>query len=192
LFDLRQEEHTRFRCVAAQVEEKASRTKREEQVMAKAKRKQHHLAQHAASRHHSRSTSAGTQQSGRMQKNAKSGFETFDILSGPMARIMGQNWSLFQKTVQAMQEESLHFFNRRLEHTSQIMENSRDLPGVSGLMQLQQEWMLDLARDYSEQATRFADLIRHLAVDSTERLVEASSEVLERSESELEEHRAAA
>jgi hypothetical protein len=160
--------------------------------MAKAKRKQHHLAQHAASRHHSRSASAGGQQIGRMQKSMRSGFDTFDILSGPVARVMNQNWSLFQKTVQAMHEESLHFFNRRLEHTSQIMENSRDLQGVSGLMQLQHEWMRDLARDYSEQTTRFANLIRHLAVDSTERFVEASSEVLERSESELGEHRAAA
>ena len=178
--------------------------------MARAKRKQHHSTHHVASGHHSarsrnenarhgaeRIVSTGREQIGRMQRSARS---AFDIFSGPMARIMDQNFSLFQKTVQAMQEESLRFFNRRLEHTSHVIENSRDFQGVSGLMQLQQEWLMDCARDYSEQATRFAQLMREMAVDSTERLAEASLEAMERGESELEnaeeeyeeEHRAAA
>ena len=104
-----------------------------------------------------------------------------------MSRLVDQNWSVFQKMVQAMQEESLRFFNRRLEHTSHIIENSRDFQGVSGLMQLQQEWMLDFARDYSEQASRLAQRMRDLAADSTEQLADASSEALEESESEAEE-----
>ena len=185
--------------------------------MARAKRKQHHSTHHStsghrsASRQHSshghdelhgaeRTALEGQEQIARMQRSARS---AFDIFSGPMARIMDHNFSLFQKTVQTMQQESLRFFNRRLEHTSHMMENSRDFQGVSGLMQLHQEWMLDLARDCSEQATRFAQLMRDLAVDSTERLTEVSSEVLERGESEIEneeeqyeghedEHRAAA
>ena len=182
--------------------------------MARAKRKQHHSTHHSSSGHHStnsrgengdserrsteRMASAGREQIGRMQKSARS---AFDVFSGPMARIMDQNFSMFQKTVQTMQEESLRFFNRRLEHTSHMIETSRDFQGVSGLMQLQQEWMLDFARDCSEQATRFAQLIRDLAMDSTERLTEASSEAMERSERvmedeeeeyEEEDHRAAA
>jgi hypothetical protein len=57
-------------------------------------------------------------------------------------------------------------------------------------MNLQQEWMIDLARDCSEQATRFAQLMRDLAA---ERFAEAS-ETLENEEEEYEEvvHRAAA
>jgi hypothetical protein len=169
--------------------------------MARAKRKQHHSTHNSASGHHSthsydenggdnarhgaeRMVSAGREQIGRMQNSARS---AFDMFSGPMARILDQNFSLFQKTVQTMQEESLRFFNRRLEHTSHVIENSRDFQGVSGLMQLQQEWMLDLARDCSEQATRFAQLMRDMVVDSTERLAEASSEALERSDRETEE-----
>lgn len=167
--------------------------------MARTKRKQHHSTHHSATGHHStrhknggdnaphgaeRMVSGGRDQIGRMQRSARS---AFDVFSGPMARIMDHNFSVFQKTVQTMQEESLRFFNRRLEHTSHIMENSRDFQGVSGLMHLQQEWMLDLARDCSEQATRFAQLMRDLAVDSTERFAEASSEALERGESEIEE-----
>lgn len=181
--------------------------------MARTKRKQHHSTHHSAPRHHSthghhstrhenggHNARHGQDQIGRMQRSARS---AFDVLSGPMARIMDHNFSLFQKTVQTMQEESLRFFNRRLEHASHIMENSRDFQGVSGLLHLQQEWMLDLARDCSEQATRFAHLMREIAVDSTEHFTEASSEVLKRGESELEkvaeeyeeeveEHRAAA
>ena len=131
------------------------------------------------------------------QKSAGSALEPFDVFSGPMTRIMDHNWSLFHRTVQAMQEESLRFVNRRLEHTSHIIENSRDFHGVAGLMQLQQEWLLDCARDYSEQATRLAQLVRDLAVDSTERLAEVSEALegeIEDAEDkyEREEHRAAA
>lgn len=168
--------------------------------MARTKRKHHHSTHHSAGGHnstHSRSenngdhvrhaaarmASSGRDQIGRMQKSARS---AFDVFSGPMARMMDQNFSLFQRTVQTVQEESLRFFNRRMEHTSHIIENSRDFQGVSGLMQLQQEWMLELARDCSEQATRFAHLMREIAMDSTERLSETSSELLQRAEKEME------
>jgi hypothetical protein len=155
--------------------------------MAKAKRKQHHSTHHSAIGHHSTQVD---EQVGHERRIGKSAFDAIGMFSGPMARIMDHNWSLFHKTVQAMQEESLRFFNRRLEHTSHIIENSRDLQGVTGLMHLQQEWMIDLARDCSEQATRFAQLMRDLAA---ERFAEAS-ETLENEEEEYEEvvHRAAA
>jgi len=167
--------------------------------MARAKRKQHHSTHHSAGGRHSthnhndnrdngrrgseRMISAGREQLGRMQRNSRS---AFDMFRGPMARMLDYNFSLFQKTVQTMQEESLHFFNQRLEHTTRAIESSRDFQGVSGLMQLQQEWMLELAHDCSEHATRFAQMMRDLATESTERLVEVSSEAMERSEEELE------
>lgn len=145
--------------------------------MARTKRKQ----QHFASGHHSTQTDEPAEH---MRKRAKSALDAFGMFSGPMARIMNHNLSLFGKTVLAMQDESLRFFNRRLEHTSNILENSRDFHGVSGLMQLHQEWLVDCARDYSEQATRFAQLMRELATDSAERFAEASG-ALERGEKEL-------
>jgi hypothetical protein len=170
--------------------------------MARAKRKQHHSTHHSASRNHSTRNRDGGEEvrhgaEQMMSAGQTSARSAFDIFSGPMARIMGHNWSLFHKVVQAMQEESLRFFNRRLEHTSHIIENSRDFHGVGGLMQLQQEWLLDCARDYSEQATRFAQLVRELAADSTERFAEASVALeseIENAEEEYEEepHRAAA
>ena len=165
--------------------------------MARTKRKQHHSTHHSTRARHAphghghengrqdaeRMVTVGRERIDHMQKSARS---AFDVFSGPMARVMDHNFSLFQKTMQAMQEESLNFFNRRLEHTTHIIENSRDFQGVSGLMQLQQEWVLELARDYSEQATRFAQLMRDIAVDSTERFAEASTEAMERAETEIE------
>src|ERR1700720_593563 len=102
--------------------------------MAKAKRKTHHSTHHAASHHSSgrhsshRSSgrnsanhgnggngsahgrhvteemvSAGREEIGRMQKSA---FDSLGLFSGPMAHVMEQNWSVFQKLVQTMQGES--------------------------------------------------------------------------------------
>lgn len=165
--------------------------------MAGTKRKHPHSTHHRASGHHS----MRVDQLGGNTRRRVPALDTFGMLTGPMARIMEHNWSMFHRTVLTMQDESLRFFNRRLEHASTIMENSRDVHGVSGLMQLQQEWIVDCARDYSEQATRFAQLMRDIAVNSTERLAEASSEVLERGANEIEDeaeeyeregHRAAA
>lgn len=116
-----------------------------------------------------------------MQRPAKSALDPFGMLSGPMARIMDHNWSMFHRTLLAMQDESLRFFNRRLVHTSVIIEHSRDVHGVSGLMQLHQEWVADCARDYSEEATRFAQLVRELAADSAECLA-GTSQTLGRGE----------
>lgn len=119
-------------------------------------------------------------------------FDAFDILGGPMARVMDQNRMIFQRMIHAMQEESLRFVNRRLEHTSHAIESSRECHGVSGLMAVQHEWILDFARDYAEQTKRFAELMRELAEDGTATLSEASSSVMERGRAEMEAHRRAA
>ncbi|HEX4080947.1 MAG TPA: hypothetical protein VHX61_18950 [Rhizomicrobium sp.] len=115
-----------------------------------------------------------TRQARRMQRNA---FDAFDMFSGPMTRLMDQNWSMFQKIMHAMQEESLSLVNRRLEHTSHAIESSRECEGISGLFSVQQEWMLDFARDYSEHSKRFAEIMRGLAEDGASRVTEASSEM---------------
>ncbi|HEY3778399.1 MAG TPA: phasin family protein [Rhizomicrobium sp.] len=126
-------------------------------------------------------------QARRMQRGA---LDAFDIFSGPMARLMDQNWSMFQKMMQAMQAESLKFMNRRLEHTSHAIESSRDCEGMSGLLAIQQEWMVEFARDYAEQTKRMAELMRDLAEDGASSLSGVTSEIVEHTRSETEdEHR---
>lgn len=137
--------------------------------------------------------SAAQRHTQRMQNRTLAAFEAFDIFSGPMVRVMDQNRMMLQKLLNAMQEESLRFVNRRLEHTSHAIESSRECHGVSGLMAVHQEWMLDCARDYAEQTKRFAELMRELAEDGTATLSEVSSSVMERGrELAAREHHAAA
>jgi len=113
--------------------------------------------------------------------------ESLDVFSGPMARLMDHNWSMFQKMMQAVREESFGFVNRRLEQTSQAIENSRDCNGLSDIFAIQQEWMVNFARDYAEQTKRFAELVRDLAEDGTSNLTHATSEVAERGRDAVEE-----
>jgi hypothetical protein len=115
-----------------------------------------------------------TRQARRMQQSA---FEAFDMFSGPMTQLMDQNWSMFQKIMHAVQEESLSLVNRRLEHTSHAIESSRECEGISGLISVQQEWMLDFARDYAEHSKRFAEIMRGAAEDGASRVTEASSQM---------------
>lgn len=125
----------------------------------------------------------------------------FDAFNAPFAKVMDQNRLIFQKMLHAMQEESLRFVNRRLEHTSHAIESSRDCQGLSGLMAVQQEFLMDLARDYADQTRRFADLVRELAEDGTSGFTEAANAMSEpirhavhRAEmrSDVEHHRTAA
>ena len=116
----------------------------------------------------------------RMQRNP---LDPLDLFGGPMARMMDQNWSMFQKMMHLMREESLHFVNRRLEQTSHALESSRDCEGLTDLIAIQQEWMVSFARDYAEQTKRMAEVMRELAEDGTSQFTQAASEVGERSRS---------
>jgi hypothetical protein len=120
---------------------------------------------------------AGQRMLRRMQHSP---FDPFDVFGGPMARLMDQNWSIFQKMMHVMREESLHFVNRRLEQTSHAIESSRDCDRISDLLAVQQEWVVNFTRDYAEQTKRFAERMRDLAEDGTANLSHAASEVSER------------
>ena len=110
-----------------------------------------------------------------------------DLFGGPMARLMEQNWSIFQKMMHVVREESVEFVNRRLEQTSQAIESSRDCNGLPGLFAVQQEWVINFARDYAEQTKRFAERMRDLADDGTSNLSRAASEVAEHGRNAVEE-----
>lgn len=164
--------------------------------MARAKRRHPH--HNANTSHHEGEMEEGTQeamdraarQAHRMQRTA---LDSFDMLNVPMTRLMDQNWSMFQKTLQVMQAESLSFMNRRLEHTSHAIENSRDCEGISGLLAIQQEWMVDFARDYAEQTRRLTELMRDLAENGASNVSSATSEMADHGRDEAEdEHRRAA
>ncbi len=159
--------------------------------MARAKHKAHHSTSRRRHREDHRADGmengareaieAGANDFHEVQRYARS---AFDMFGGPMVRLMEHNRAILQKMFHAMQEESLRFVNRRIEHASQTIESSRDCQGISGLMAVQQEWMLGFARDYADQTKRFAELMREIAEDGSETLSDVSSEVMEHAEEE--------
>lgn len=110
---------------------------------------------------------------------ASAALAALDAFNKPIAKVMDKNRVIFQKMLHAMQEESLRFVNRRLECTSRAIEHSRDCHGVAGLMTVQQEYLMDMARDYAEQTRRLSDLVRELAEDGTAQLSEVAYAVTE-------------
>jgi hypothetical protein len=122
-----------------------------------------------------------------LREMQQSPFNPLDLFGAPMARLMDQNWTIFQKMMHVMREESLEFVNRRLEQTSQAIKSSRDCDGISDLLVVQQEWMVNLARDYAEQTKRFAEAMRDLAEDGTSNLSHAASDIAERGRNAVEE-----
>jgi len=113
------------------------------------------------------------------QRASFAALSAFDAFNRPIAKVIDQNRLIFQKMLHAMQEESLRFVNRRLECTSRAIEHSRECHGVTGLIAVQQEYVMDIARDYAEQTRRFADLVRELAEDGTAQLSEVAHAVTE-------------
>lgn len=104
---------------------------------------------------------------GASERATSTALAAFDAFNGPFTKMMDQNRVIFQKMMHAMHEESLRFVNRRLEHAGRAIESSRDCQGVTGLIAVQQEFLMDMARDYAEQTRRFADLVRELAEDGS-------------------------
>ncbi|MGD0189249.1 MAG: hypothetical protein ABSD74_00755 [Rhizomicrobium sp.] len=102
-----------------------------------------------------------------------------EAFNGPFAKAMDQNRMMIHKMVHAMQEESLRFINRRWEHTGRAIENSRDCQGVMGLMAVQQDFLMELARDYADQTRRFADLVRELTEEGTQGMAEVASSAVD-------------
>ena len=53
--------------------------------------------------------------------------------------------------------------NLRMEHTNKALQNSRDCQGLTGLITVQHDWLVDAARDYAEESKRFGDVMRDIA-----------------------------
>jgi hypothetical protein len=102
-----------------------------------------------------------------------------EAFNGPFAKAMDQNRMIFQKMLRAMHEESLRFINRRWEHTGRAIESSRECQGVVGLMTVQQEFLMELARDYADQTQRFADIVRELTEEGAHGMADVANSAVE-------------
>jgi hypothetical protein len=121
----------------------------------------------------------------RAERASSAAAAALEVLHGPFAKAMDQNRVIFQRMLHAMQEESLRFINRRWEHTGHAFENSRDCQGVMGLMAVQQDFLMELARDYADQTRRFAELVRELTEEGTQGVAEMASTAVDPSRSAI-------
>lgn len=121
----------------------------------------------------------------------------FTEFNSSFVKALEHNRAIYEKMVHAMQEESLKFINLRLEHNARAIESARDCQGISGLLTVQNEWLTDLARDYTEQSRHFGELVRELAEDNIATAKDVAKDAVEatprpRTPRQSEENRAAA
>ena len=94
--------------------------------------------------------------------------DTFVSVNNSMIKALEQNRVITQNLMKAMQEESLRFMNTRLEHASRTVEKSRECQGISQLIALQHDWLMDIARDYAELNKRFGEVLHEMTEQSAE------------------------
>jgi hypothetical protein len=102
--------------------------------------------------------------------------DTIAHVNNSMMKALEQNRAILQHLVHAMQEESLRFVNNRFEHTSHAIERSRECQGLSGLITLQQDWLMDVARDYAEMNKRLGEVLREMTEHGAHQLHELGAE----------------
>jgi hypothetical protein len=108
--------------------------------------------------------------------------DAFTTVNNSLMKAIDQNRSIAQNMMKAMQEESLRFMNARMEHTSRAIERSRECQGFSSFLMLQQDWLMDFARDYAELNKRFGEVFHEMTEQSAEHASEMIAESARRAE----------
>jgi hypothetical protein len=91
---------------------------------------------------------------------------TLGAFNDSFMKVMERNRCIMEKMLLAVQEESLRFVNLRMEHTGKAIQHARDCQGLTGLVAVQHDWLVDVARDYAEEGRRFGDVMRDIAAES--------------------------
>ncbi|HVV65213.1 MAG TPA: hypothetical protein VHC42_07075 [Rhizomicrobium sp.] len=99
---------------------------------------------------------------------------TLGAFNDSFVKALERNRSVMEKMLLAMQEESLRFVNLRMEHTSKAIRSARDCHGLTGLIGVQHEWLVDAARDYAQEGRRFGDAMRVIAAEGANGLAQSA------------------
>lgn len=89
--------------------------------------------------------------------------ETFSTLNGSLVKMMEWNRGRFEELFRKTHEEQLRFVNRRLEQTAKTLQNMRNCQGLSGLLSVEQDWLVSTARDYAEETEKLSGLFWDMA-----------------------------
>ncbi len=125
------------------------------------------------------------------QRASDTAQETLSGVNNTFMKAVDQNRTIVQNLMRAMQEESLRFVNMRFEHTSRAIERSRECQGLSGLISLQQDWMMDAARDFAEFNRRFGEVLHEVAEHGVENMHDLTTDAVRAQKSALGERAAA-
>ena len=119
------------------------------------------------------------------------GRESLVAVNNTFMKAFDQNRSIMQQLMRAMQEESMRYVNMRLEHTSRTIECSRDCQGLSALIGLQQDWLMEVARDFAEFNKRFGEALHEVAEHGADNMQEFGANAVHTQKSALGERAAA-
>lgn len=88
--------------------------------------------------------------------------ESLTAVKNSLFMAIDQNREFTQKLSRAVRDVSLEFMNIRLEHAGRAIERSREWQGMSEMLVLQHDWMMDFARDYAELTKRVTEMLHDL------------------------------
>ena len=98
----------------------------------------------------------------RNDENGSLPFAGFMTLSGSLGDAMKRGQESFETGMKAFQEESLDFLRRRLEHTTECVEQHQGNGGLADMFAIQQKWMADFAHDWYDESVRMGSLMQKM------------------------------
>ncbi|HEX3945715.1 MAG TPA: hypothetical protein VHW69_16685 [Rhizomicrobium sp.] len=105
---------------------------------------------------------------------ATAAHETHELFMAPFRTLTERNRAILEKTLRTAHEETLEFFNRRLERNTRTLERLRHCDGLSGLLAIDHEWFSDAVRDSFEQTQRMTNLWWRLTEEELDAQAEAA------------------
>lgn len=90
-------------------------------------------------------------------------------LTACLTEAAGKNRAMLEEMAQFTRDESLRFFQRRLDRATAAIGKLQEAHSAAGMIGVQQEWLRDLFQDYAAQQMRLAGLMRALTQDAFDR-----------------------
>ncbi|HVW72400.1 MAG TPA: hypothetical protein VHC39_02085 [Rhizomicrobium sp.] len=97
-------------------------------------------------------------------------------LSESIAQTAESQRALIQEMTQFAKDESLRFFNLRLERNGQALDKLQHCSGIPGLLGVQQEWLRDFMQDYMSHNMRIVSALRGLTQNAMASATEQAAE----------------
>ena len=97
------------------------------------------------------------------EHQASSPVDVFASMLKPMA--LEKSASVFGKGMRTFQEEGMRFFNRRMEDNAKTVRAFAACRTLPEVFAAQQKWFADMTRTYSEEWTRYGELMSGILED---------------------------